>query len=362
MLAAELAAGLAAELPAFKRDGGFVRDGYDAALDDTRALRDESRRVVAALQARYADDDRRPRPENPPQQRARLFRRGDRPARRQAARGAAHRDLHPPADARRPGALYLHRARRTGSQDRQRRRPRARPRTRDFRDAVECGHGAERADQAMRRGAGRARRLQRAGGARRRARLLCGRVVDDSAEFVIEGGRHPVVEQALARDGTPFVANLVRPVAAEGRGCRAHLADHRTEHGGQVDVPAAERTDRDSGADRQLRPGQIRAYWRRRSAVLPRRRRRRSRPRPLDLHGRDGRDRRHPQSGRRPLRWSFSTKSAAAPRPSTACRLPGRPSSTCTTSTNAARCSPRISTSSPCFRRGSSGCTMPPCG
>ena len=56
MLAAELAAALAAELPAFKRDGGFVREGYDAALDETRALRDESRRVVAALQARYADE------------------------------------------------------------------------------------------------------------------------------------------------------------------------------------------------------------------------------------------------------------------------------------------------------------------
>ena len=32
-------------------------------------------------------------------------------------------------------------------------------------------------------------------------------IVDDSLAFVIEGGRHPVVEQALSRDGTPFVAN-----------------------------------------------------------------------------------------------------------------------------------------------------------
>ena len=31
--------------------------------------------------------------------------------------------------------------------------------------------------------------------------------VDDSHAFVVEGGRHPVVEQALSRDGTPFVAN-----------------------------------------------------------------------------------------------------------------------------------------------------------
>ncbi len=55
-LTAELAAALADELPAFKRDGGFVRTGYDGPLDETRALRDESRRVVAALQARYADE------------------------------------------------------------------------------------------------------------------------------------------------------------------------------------------------------------------------------------------------------------------------------------------------------------------
>ena len=55
-IAEELARALADELPAFRRDGGFVRADYDQALDETRALRDESRRVVAALQARYADE------------------------------------------------------------------------------------------------------------------------------------------------------------------------------------------------------------------------------------------------------------------------------------------------------------------
>src|SRR5207248_4407256 len=49
------AAALADELPHLKRDGSFVRAGYDAALDDARGLRDESRRVIAALQARYAE-------------------------------------------------------------------------------------------------------------------------------------------------------------------------------------------------------------------------------------------------------------------------------------------------------------------
>src|SRR5450432_3861392 len=39
MLAAELSAALAADLPAFKRDGGFVRESYDTTLDETRGLR-----------------------------------------------------------------------------------------------------------------------------------------------------------------------------------------------------------------------------------------------------------------------------------------------------------------------------------
>ena len=42
--------------------------------------------------------------------------------------------------------------------------------------------------------------------------------------------------------------------------------------------------------------------------------------------------------------WSSSTRSAAAPPPSTACRSPGRRSSICTSRTAAARSSPRIST------------------
>jgi DNA mismatch repair protein MutS len=54
-IATELAQALADELPAFRRDGGFVRAGYEAALDEARALRDESRRVIAALQVRYAE-------------------------------------------------------------------------------------------------------------------------------------------------------------------------------------------------------------------------------------------------------------------------------------------------------------------
>src|SRR5579862_8883796 len=54
-LADQLGRALGEELPAFRRDGGFVRTGYEPGLDEARALRDESRRVIAALQVRYAE-------------------------------------------------------------------------------------------------------------------------------------------------------------------------------------------------------------------------------------------------------------------------------------------------------------------
>jgi DNA mismatch repair protein MutS len=48
-----LAAALADEPPLFARDGGFVRLGYRAELDEQRTLRDDSRKTVAALEAKY---------------------------------------------------------------------------------------------------------------------------------------------------------------------------------------------------------------------------------------------------------------------------------------------------------------------
>ncbi len=47
---------LAAELPLYARDGGFIQHGYAPELDELRALRDEGRRLVAELQARYAGE------------------------------------------------------------------------------------------------------------------------------------------------------------------------------------------------------------------------------------------------------------------------------------------------------------------
>jgi DNA mismatch repair protein MutS len=50
-----LARALAAELPLFARDGGFIAAGFAPELDQFRELRDDSRRAIAVLQARYAE-------------------------------------------------------------------------------------------------------------------------------------------------------------------------------------------------------------------------------------------------------------------------------------------------------------------
>ena len=55
-LRAHLAAMLGDELPLLARDGGFVAKGASAELDETRALRDDVRKLIAGLQARYAEE------------------------------------------------------------------------------------------------------------------------------------------------------------------------------------------------------------------------------------------------------------------------------------------------------------------
>jgi DNA mismatch repair protein MutS len=47
---------LASELPLLARDGGFIAPEYSSELDELRKLRDQSRRTIAALQARYAEE------------------------------------------------------------------------------------------------------------------------------------------------------------------------------------------------------------------------------------------------------------------------------------------------------------------
>lgn len=51
----KLDAALIESPPHLKRDGGFVAQGYNGDLDDARALRDDSRKVMAALEAQYIE-------------------------------------------------------------------------------------------------------------------------------------------------------------------------------------------------------------------------------------------------------------------------------------------------------------------
>jgi DNA mismatch repair protein MutS len=205
-IAAALAAALADELPAFKRDGGFVCAGHDAALDEARALRDESRRVIATLQARYAEDT------------------GVRSLkiRHNNVLGyfvevsAQHGEklLAPPLNA-----SFIHRQTLAGQ---------VRFSTTELGELeAKIASAADRAlgleletferlaatviaaADAIKTAAEALAMLDVAASLGQLAveRDYVRPDVDDSLDFVIEGGRHPVVEQALAADGGPFVAN-----------------------------------------------------------------------------------------------------------------------------------------------------------
>ncbi len=74
-----------------------------------------------------------------------------------------------------------------------------------------------------------------------------------------------------------------------------HPARHRPQYGRQVNVSAPGRAARYPRATRLLRARAQHEVWCRRSHLHPHRRQRQSRSRPLDFHGRDDRDRDHPQ-------------------------------------------------------------------
>ena len=55
-LRARLTQVLSENLPLMARDGGFIEKGVSAPLDEHRQLRDESRKLIAGLQSKYADE------------------------------------------------------------------------------------------------------------------------------------------------------------------------------------------------------------------------------------------------------------------------------------------------------------------
>ncbi len=205
-LAREFGRALADELPLIKRDGGFVREGYEGALDEARSLRDASRLVVAAMQARYADST------------------GVKglKIRHNNVLGyfvevtAQHGDrlMAPPLNA-----SFIHRQTLAGQ---------VRFTTSELGEIeARIANAADRALGleleiferlcAMAVAASDDLRAAAHGFAILDVATALARLavddnyvrpeVESSLTFAIEGGRHPVVEQALKRDGAPFIAN-----------------------------------------------------------------------------------------------------------------------------------------------------------
>jgi DNA mismatch repair protein MutS len=205
-LAAELSHALHDELPLIKRDGGFVRQGYEADLDETRSLRDASRLVVASMQARYAD----------------LSGVKGLKIRHNNVLGyfvevtAQHGDklMSPPLNA-----TFIHRqtlagqVRFTTSELGEIEAKIANAGERALNLELEifdrlCAQVAAAGDEL--RAAAHAFALLDVATALAKLAVDDNYVrpeVNDTLTFAIEGGRHPVVEQALRRDGAPFIAN-----------------------------------------------------------------------------------------------------------------------------------------------------------
>jgi DNA mismatch repair protein MutS len=215
-LAAGLAAALADEVPLLARDGGFIREGHSADLDELRELQSDSRRIIAVLQGRYATET------------------GVRTLRIkhnnvlgyfiEVAQAAGEGLMQEPWRG-----TFIHRQSMAGAMR--------------F-STVELGELQDKIASAS----DRALRLELALFAGLRAQVLaagdsirqvaaalalldvsvalaelaahegwCRPLIEDSDALVITGGRHPVVEAALKAAGQPFVANDC-DLTAEGGG------------------------------------------------------------------------------------------------------------------------------------------------
>ena len=203
---------LVAEPPLLARDGGFIAPGFDAELDETRSLRDEGRGVIGRMQADYAE------------------------AAGVQGLKIKHNNVlgyfievtttHEERLRAKP-ELFIHRQT-TAGQVRFTTLALSELETRILNAGnhaleIEKRHydGLKQAvlDWAGPIGAA-ARALAEADLAAAFADLAASEdwaepQVDDSRAFIVDGGRHPVVERALRRSGEPFVANDCRLTEGE---------------------------------------------------------------------------------------------------------------------------------------------------
>jgi len=197
---------LVAEPPLLARDGGFIAAGVDADLDAARELRDEGRGVIARMQADYAQTTGISGLKIKHNNVLGYF----------IETTATHADkmLSAPLND-----VFMHRQT-TANQVRFTTVELSELETR----ILNAGSHALEIEKRLFEGL-RGAVLEAAGPIHDAARALaeidvsaafaqvaraldwCRPVMDDSRAFDIEGGRHPVVEAALAKAGQPFVAN-----------------------------------------------------------------------------------------------------------------------------------------------------------
>ena len=166
-----LARALVDDPPHLRRDGNFVRPGFSKDLDDTRALRDQSRQGDGGAGSPVPAGNRHQGAESPAQQHSRLLHRGAGRCFQADAEPTAQRHFPPPPDHGRGHALHHAGADRNRKPYRLGCRPSARDRTGNFCRARRCHRSRGTDAGGDRSSAGRARLSDGAGRGRRGAGL-----------------------------------------------------------------------------------------------------------------------------------------------------------------------------------------------
>ncbi|MBX9615207.1 MAG: DNA mismatch repair protein MutS [Caulobacteraceae bacterium] len=208
--------GLAAEPPHLARDGGFVQPGFRAELDAARTLRDDSRRVVADLEARAVAESGVPFKvrhnavlgyflETTAKHAEPLFRAGPESPfiHRQTLAAQVRFTTVELSELDAKISQAGHRALALEGETFEGWRQTVQALARPLQAVADALAGLD-ATAAL------AEWAEEVGAVRP--------VVDDSRVFVVEAGRHPVVEAAVKRAGDPFTPNDCR-LDGDGVGC-----------------------------------------------------------------------------------------------------------------------------------------------
>ncbi|MGI9507806.1 MAG: DNA mismatch repair protein MutS, partial [Geminicoccaceae bacterium] len=197
----KLGESLADDAPFLARDGGFVRAGFHEELDRHRALRDQTKRHIAELQGRIQAEIGIPSLKIRHNNMLGYF----------IEVTATHRDKVPASFVQRQSMANATRFSTEELADLETRIAQAADRALALELQLFDGLVSEvlaAADGVSKTAKALARLDVAAGfGVLADEQRYTRPEIDDDDGFLIEGGRHPVVEQALSREQTPFIAN-----------------------------------------------------------------------------------------------------------------------------------------------------------